>query len=347
MVNSEHLLKDLKLTPHNKRWVNGINKGLIIVGEGTFRFTITDDNGRHHTIQIPNSLYLPGLKSCLLSPQHWTQEVGDNQTFMGNFAHCCTLHWGDGFVKTIPFDPATNTPIFHTAPASRTHRAFTATYEACEAAFYHRETVLQVPGLLVPREAAELNPSEFVSVENLNFCKKMRENVLFGDDINEDDKTVQTKNPPLAHEVTEPATPDRTICIGPLTFNPTPQASDNKDMPMAAANNQAELMQWHYRLGHLSFKKLKQLALNGKIPKKFAKIAPPKCAGCLFGAMTKLPWRGKESKSSHEVFVATKPGETVSVNQMVSTEARFFAQLKGTLTNKRYKCTTIFVDHFS
>ncbi len=190
MVNSEHLLEDLKLTPHNKRCVKGINEGLTIAGEGTFQFTITDDNCRHHTIRILNSLYLPGLKSCLLSPQHWAQEAGDNQTFMGNFAHCCTLHWGDGFVKTIPFNPATKTPIFHMAPASCTYRAFIATYEACEAAFYHRETVLQVPGLSVPREVAELNPSKFIAIENLNLCKKMRENVLFGDDINEDDKTV-------------------------------------------------------------------------------------------------------------------------------------------------------------
>ncbi len=142
-------------------------------------------------------------------------------------------------------------------------------------AFYHRETVLQVPGLSVPREAAELNPSEFVAVENLNLCKKMRENVLFGDDINEYDKTVQTKNPPLAQEVTEPATPDRTICIGPLTFDLTPQASGKEDTLMAAADDQVELMQWHYCLGHLLFEKLKQLALNGKIPKKFAKIVHP------------------------------------------------------------------------
>jgi hypothetical protein len=265
---------------------------------------------------------------------------------MGNFAHCCTLHWGDGFVKTIPFNPAPTTPIFHTAPASCTYRAFTATYEACEVAFYRRETVLQVPGLSVPREAAELNPSKFVAVENLNLRKKMRENVLFGDDINEDDKTVQSRNPPLAHKVTKPTTPDRTVCIGPLTFNPNPQASNDKDMSTAAADNQAELMRWHYCLGHLSFEKLKQLALNGEIPRKFAKVPPPKCAGCLFGTMTKLPWHGKESKSSHEVFVATKPGETVSVDQMVSTEAGFFAQMKGVLTKKHY-CATIFVDHFS
>jgi hypothetical protein len=42
--------------------------------------------------------------------------------------------------------------------------------------------------------------------------------------------------------------------------------------------------------------------------------------------MTKIPWHGKESKSSHKVFAATKPGETVSVNQMVSTKVGFFAK---------------------
>jgi hypothetical protein len=106
-------------------------------------------------------------------------------------------------------------------------------------------------------------------------------------------------------------------------------------------------MQWHYRLGHLSFQKLKQLALNGKISKKLSKLKPPKCAGCLFGAMTKLPWRGKELALSHKIFVATKPGEIVSVDQMESTEVGFFAQLKGSLTKKRYRYCTVFVDHFS
>jgi hypothetical protein len=63
--------------------------------------------------------------------------------------------------------------------------------------------------------------------------------------------------------------------------------------------------------------------------------------------MTKLPWQGKETKADHEVFVATKPGECISVDQMTSTEVGFYAQLKGKLTKKRYKCATVFVDHFS
>jgi hypothetical protein len=70
----------------------------------------------------------------------------------------------------------------------------------------------------------------------------------------------------------------------------------------------------HYHLGRLSFQKLKQRALNGKIPKILSKLKPPKYACCLFGMMTKLPWHGKESASSHKVFVAAKPGETASVD---------------------------------
>jgi hypothetical protein len=256
------------------------------------------------------------LKSCLLSPQHWAQEAGDNQTFMGSFAHCCTLHWGDGFVKTIPFNPATNTPILHTASASRTYRAYAATYEACEAAFYRRETVLQVPRLSVSREAAELDPSEFYAIEHVNIHNKMRDEVL-AVDINADDKTVQTKNPTHVQDATKPATTDTDAIVrhGPLTFDPHPQACDNEDedMPMAAADDQAELMRWHYRLGHLSFEKLKQLALNGEIPKKFAKVTPPKCAGCLFGAMTKSlsqPSRGRQSQSTK--WYQPKPASSLS-----------------------------------
>ena len=106
-------------------------------------------------------------------------------------------------------------------------------------------------------------------------------------------------------------------------------------------------MQWHYCLGHASFKALKQMAKNGGIPKQLAKVMPTKCAGCLFSAMTKIPWRVKESKALHEVFVATKPGECISVNQMVSTQVIFMHNSRGKHTNRCYCGATIFVDHFS
>jgi hypothetical protein len=104
-------------------------------------------------------------------------------------------------------------------------------------------------------------------------------------------------------------------------------------------------MHWHYRLGHLLFPKLKALAKIGEIPKHLANVLPPVCAGCAFGAMTKVPWKIREV--TRTVFKATKPGQCVSVDQMISMQVGFYAQLKGRLTKQRYRCATIFVDHFS
>jgi hypothetical protein len=60
--------------------------------------------------------------------------------------------------------------------------------------------------------------------------------------------------------------------------------------------------------------------------------------------MTKVPWKGR--KTSFKVFVATKAGQCVSVDQMILTQVGFIAQLKGTLTKKRYTAATIFVNHY-
>jgi hypothetical protein len=60
-------LDDLVLS--GKGSVDRITDGLPIKGKGTFKFTIGDDNGRQHNIRIPKSLYVPGMKKCLLSPQ--------------------------------------------------------------------------------------------------------------------------------------------------------------------------------------------------------------------------------------------------------------------------------------
>jgi len=162
---------------------------------------------------------------------------------------------------------------------------------------------------MFPRES--IIPKEFVAEEDLHRGEKKSV-----DAANEDEDTVRTS---------EENPSDGSIRRGPLTFDPNPPEAEEEGFPLSAADDQAKLMHWHYRLGHLTFAKLKQLALHGKIPKKLALLDPPKCAGCLFGAMTKIPWRGKEPKSSHKVFTATKPGETVSVDQMVSTEVGFFA----------------------
>jgi hypothetical protein len=140
------------LKTHNDTEVEGIQGGLGIKGTGMFKFHTKDDEGRVHLIKIPNSKYVPDLKVCILSPHHWAQEAKDHypipkgtKTDTNNKAR--TLIWNQRkYRRTIPYHPLTNTPSFHTAPASCTYRAFVALFEAAEVQYHQRGHVLQMPG---------------------------------------------------------------------------------------------------------------------------------------------------------------------------------------------------------
>ncbi len=252
------------------------------------------------------------------------------------------LVWGQGkYKKSIPFKATSNVPMMYSASSSLAYCACATTFEALKASFFRREHVLQFPGL---RQRDYLAEQEFVAKENINYEKGKSASEGA---IDHDDEMIKTSNKSSPAEGGAEEESDTSTRMNALTFDPTLPLEEDEEFYLAATNNQTKLMRWHYCLGHLSFPKLKLLAKNGEIPCRLAKIPPPKCDGCLFGAMTKLPWCGKESKSSHKFFTATKPGECVSVNHMISTQVGFFAQLKGKLTSKRYRAASIFVDHFS
>ena len=290
MANNPDYFEHLKLNKAVKRSVQGISKGLDIAGEGTFVLDIEDDVGGIHTIKVKNSLYVPELRFCLLSPQHWAQEAGGKQTRgMILDANSCILLWDKGqHRKTIPFNIATNTPIFRSAPSSHSYRAFVAEFEALRASV-PREQVLLRPRYRVLERATIPDGDEFIAEENLHFDNSSPILEHEGDITSDDETIVHSNSSSKIALKTAPtiATPSR---IGALTFDPSPQLEDDEQDKLVATDDQAELMRWHYCLGHLSFAKLKQLASNGEISKRFAKVKPPKCAGCIFGAMTKVPW---------------------------------------------------------
>ena len=129
--------------------VQGIEGGLAIKGHGTFIFNIEDNEGTVHHIKIPDSMYVPDLKFCLLSPQHWAKKAHDSArgTRMETDADGVILIWGHGgYRHTIPHSRDTNTPVFCTAPTTSTYRAFSAHVEAMKANFLCQEHVIQLPG---------------------------------------------------------------------------------------------------------------------------------------------------------------------------------------------------------
>jgi hypothetical protein len=215
-----------------------------------------------------------------------------------------------------------------------TYHAFVALFEATEAQYHQWEHVLQMPGRLHLDE-------EFTAKENIhaNIPKKP---ITDSEGATSNDLTVQASNLLSGKGDKEEK---ETTRMGPLTFDVNPKLEEDEHVYLAAVDDQAELMHWHYCLSHLSFSKLKQMVLNGKIPQRLTKVKPPACTGCLFGTMTKVPLRGRET--SLEVFAATKAEQCVSVDQLVSMQVGFIAHLKGTLTKKRYTAATVFVDHYS
>jgi hypothetical protein len=264
MGNDRRLFENLVLARTAQK-VGGISKGLTIQGKGTLVLTIDKDTGKPHRIRIPNSLYLPGLRMCLLLPQHWAQEARDNHplpngTRMENNANNCVLFWGQGkFSKMIPFDAAMNTPIFHTSPLALSNCAFVNTFQVLEAPLFAREQVLQVPGRCWLDVVPPL-PKEFVAKENINYHKDM---TVREGDVCKDDKTLLTSNlPPPSKLAAHPNVTRRNA----LTFDPSPPLEEEDEYSVAAPDDEAELMHWHYHLGHVPFSKLKRLATNGKIP---------------------------------------------------------------------------------
>jgi hypothetical protein len=103
---------------------------------------------------------------------------------------------------------------------------------------------------------------EFTAIENVH-TGILKKPLTASDGATSNNLTVQASN--LLSEKGDKKE-KQTTRMGPLTFDVNPELEEDKHVYLATVDNQAELMRWHYHLGHLAFSKLKQLALNEEIP---------------------------------------------------------------------------------
>ena len=88
------------------------------------------------------------------------------------------------------------------------------------------------------------------------------------------------------------------------------------------------------------------MACRGILPRRLAHCKIPSCSACLYGKATKRAWQSKQGKQRQEK-TALKPGEVISVDQMVSPIPGLIAQMVGFLMKQHYKYATVFVDQAS
>ena len=319
---------------------------------GTLRWQWADDLGKKHTFEIPNSYYVPSCELRLLSPQHWaqTRNAADRET-----TRCITssknvyLRWTLGeenYELTLPLNKrGSNVGTLYSHPGYNKYDLF------CQSAaitIADDKDPIALPAHLI-------SDDEDIQQNNIEPQRgpspiTIPKNPLF----TQPEKRERTQNAISEH------TPDETpreLHLSPeqtgMTTHKLPAVIEDDDTSILvdeedrqASTPEAELLIAHYRFQHISFSKLQEMARQGILPRKLAHCKIPSCSACLYGKATKRAWRSKLGKQTTE-RKTLKPGEVISVDQMVSPVPGLIAQMVGFLTCQRYKYATVFVDQAS
>ena len=301
--------------------VKGIKGHAQATHQGTLKWYIKDDHGLVHLMVTTGAYLIPETTMRIWSPQHLAQQANDHYpTAEGTGALTTsknlTLFWAQRrFTKTVLLDSKTNVGLTMTASGARSLRAFCTTVSNPETKEMNIFSTHVIPD---EEDDESFQPKDPVEPAMQDETKQMK----------------------AMDEVMTEAQKTSLVDMGPVT----PVIPD--DQEPTSLDPRDELLRWHYRLGHLPFDCIKQLARAGQLPKRLLSCKKPFCSACQYGKMTKRPWRvkGEDKKATK---TATRPGQIVSVDQLESNTPGLIAQLKGKLTQQRYKYATVFVDQFS
>ena len=130
------------------------------------------------------------------------------------------------------------------------------------------------------------------------------------------------------------------------------------------SETEKELLRWHYRLGHIGFKRIQFLMRTGVLAQTEASrrlqtaackiITPPKCAACQYGKqhLRSIPGKTPSTvvKDREHALKTDKlmPGQCISIDHFIcSTRGRLLTSAGKTKTDDMSTGGCIFVDHAS
>jgi hypothetical protein len=290
---------------------------------GTISWRIEDDSGKITTHIIPNSYYVPDGKVRLLSPQHWAKMLPLHRRPTKGIAPEMTFHdrvelrWdGNQSMKTIFLDAQTNVATFTLAPDYQDYKAFCALAGEDDDDDNHPYCI----------------EAEIVSDDEDHDSEQEHEY----HDSDDDDSVPWPTQPRLTTFALD----------GPSTYtNRKPPVIVEDEEERQKDNVSAEFLRFHQKFNHVSPKRIQMMAKQRILPFRLSKCPIPVCTACLYGKATKRKWRSKHADNLKESYVPTKPGEVISIDQMISPTAGLVAQNTGILTKARYKVATVFIDH--
>ena len=109
--------------------INGISAGLEVLGYGTVRWVIHDDDNIPIDVEIERSLLIKDLPMRLLSPQQLARQSGGLCDGFRIGSKQSTLAFG-GYIRTIPYHAGNKLPIFSSFPGCSNFTAYKSTLVA-------------------------------------------------------------------------------------------------------------------------------------------------------------------------------------------------------------------------
>ena len=331
-------------------------------GVGEVQWCWIDDEGTAHTYRLRNVFFFPDSPVNILSLTAFAKQLGDSSgTYVTTYRDNSNFVWDGGKYERFlvyPDSGLPKLPLYQSTPSSRSF-------------FGHLVNSVSYPQIVAC--------STFVLNEQPNYeLPEVNVHFMVGDKViyTKDGKTFQGFIKGLNDGGTYDVSDESSMVITTTThdflrFRDDPDigilsTSKVSDFKKAAeflsaeelnfVLNQpkpsivdAEFMQWHERLNHLSPTYMFRLVDRGVLPAKLNSVrsCPPKCSSCIFGRAHRRNWRTRGPYNTIRGQSSNLPGACTSIDQLISAQPGLVPQVCGKLTSFRITAATVFVDHFS
>ena len=330
--SSHHIFNDESvfvgdIAPVRGVTLRGIGGEIHAHGVGTVKLRMTDDNGDLVDLIIHNVLYIPESPMNLISPQKLGTRSADDgiEPFIYTEGPNTLFGWDKQVMKTVHHSPTFNLPLLFLnesldsggdtvrSPSSSGTFVATASHSRCSRPFSSLDANGNPVLSTVPFDLGRDKPDSFQNLDpSILSCSECAPD--FSD-----------------HE-------DNDLISLVSSFN---------GVGMQLSDDYREFLRLHFKLNHLPFAQMQELAKEKVIPYKFwsPKYKPPPCPACLFGKQIRRRWR-TSAETSGNLRRATCAGQVVHVDHLQSAQPGHVPQITGNLTCRRYVGALVFVDDF-
>ena len=193
---------------------------------------------------IPNKYYITNAPTKILSPQHFAQQMKDHKPHAEGTGCTATsttivLFWNQRkFTKRIKLDPKLNIAMINTAPGIQQYKSYIMNQGEAS----NRHTHIFETRIIPEKESDQEQEDDDLSFQPPDPVQAGNKSGL----VHKVDHANESATGDTQQNHNDTTTADEFSLELPHTI------SDNKEP--TTISTQDELMRWHYRLNHLSFK---------------------------------------------------------------------------------------------